>query len=377
MSNKIEEKIADLEERLEKTQVNKHTMKSIVYIKAQLAKLRSQLVEIASSKSGGGGGFSIKKSGDAQVAFIGWPSVGKSSLLNLLTGGRTDSKVAAYDFTTLKAIPGMMEIESTRIQLIDLPGIILGAAKGKGRGKEILGAVRTADLILIIICFSPDGTLDLSDLNAIRKELYDVNIRLNQEPPRLRIKKRSKGGIGIASQRTLTHLNDDMIKTIMNEYKIRNAAVFLYEDLTPERFIDGLMDNRRYINELVVINKVDLASEDALKHLEETMEGTDYITVSALKEQNIEEVKMKIWEKLDLIRIYMKEPGKEADMDEPMVLPRGSTIEDVCIRIHKDFLRLYRYAQIWGPSAKHPGQRFKGMDHVVEDGDIIMINLKK
>lgn len=377
MSNKIEDKIADLEERLDKTQVNKHTMKSIVYIKAQLAKLRSQLVEIASSKSGGGGGFGIKKSGDAQVAFIGWPSVGKSSLLNLLTGGRTDSKVAAYDFTTLKAVPGMMEIESAKIQLIDLPGIILGAATGKGRGKEILGAVRTADLILIIICFSPDGSLNLDDLNKIRKELYDVNIRLNQEPPRMKIKKRSKGGIGIASQKNLTHLNDDMIKTIMNEYKIRNAAVFLYEDLTPEQFIDGIMDNRRYIKELVVINKLDLASEDALKHINETMGDTDYITVSALKKKNIQELKRKIWDKLDLIRVYMKEPGKDPDMDEPMILERGSTIEDLCLRIHKDFVRLYRYAQIWGPSAKHPGQRFKGMEHEVEDGDVVMITLKK
>ena len=107
--SKVEEKIADLEERLAKTAVNKHTMKSIVYIKAQLAKLRTQLVEITSSKKGGGTGFGIKKAGDAQVAFIGFPSVGKSSLLNELTGGRTDSKVASYDFTTLTAIPGMME----------------------------------------------------------------------------------------------------------------------------------------------------------------------------------------------------------------------------------------------------------------------------
>jgi ribosome-interacting GTPase 1 len=139
MSEKIEERIKELEERMAATQVNKHTQKSINYLRAQIAKLRDQLVTIASSKKGGGTGFGVKKTGDAQVAFIGFPSVGKSSLLNLLTEGRTDSRVAAYDFTTLTAIPGMMEILRAKIQLIDLPGIILGAATGKGRGKEILG----------------------------------------------------------------------------------------------------------------------------------------------------------------------------------------------------------------------------------------------
>ena len=125
MSEKIKERINELEERLSKTNVNKATQKSINFIKAQLAKLRDDLVRINTSKKGGSGGFGIKKSGDAQVAFIGFPSVGKSSLLNLLTEGNTDSKVAAYDFTTLKAIPGMMTIEGASIQLIDLPGIIL------------------------------------------------------------------------------------------------------------------------------------------------------------------------------------------------------------------------------------------------------------
>ncbi|MFX1339853.1 MAG: GTPase, partial [Promethearchaeota archaeon] len=111
MSEKVEERIKELEERLANTVPNKHTMKSINYMKAQIAKLREDLIRIASSKKGGGTGFGIKKSGDAQVAFIGFPSVGKSSLLNLLTEGDTHSKVAAYDFTTITAIPGMMNIE--------------------------------------------------------------------------------------------------------------------------------------------------------------------------------------------------------------------------------------------------------------------------
>jgi len=375
--SKVEEKIAELEERLAQTTPNKHTMKSIVYIKAQLSKLRQQLVEIASSKKGGGSGFGVKKAGDAQVAFIGYPNVGKSSLLNELTEGRTNSKVASYDFTTLTAIPGMMEINGARIQLIDLPGIILGSAQGKGRGKEILGVVRTADMILVIACFKDDGTLKLDDLYVIRQELYNVGIRLNSRPPRMEIHPREKGGIGIISQVKQSILTEDLIKTIMYEYKKRNAGVYLYEDLTPDRFIDGIQGNRNYIREFVIVNKVDLASRQELKKLPQLLPNTDYVTVSALQRQNIEALREKIFEKLEFMRVYNKPPGKEADHNEPMILKQHSTIRDICLRIHKDFVRLYKYAQIWGPSAKHPGQRFMGMDHEILDGDEITIYLKK
>ena len=114
MSEKVEDRIKELEERLANTKVNKATQKSINFIKAQLAKLREDLIRITSSKKGGGGGYGVRKSGDTQVAFIGFPSVGKSSLLNLLTEGDTHSKVAAYDFTTITAIPGMMKIEEAK-----------------------------------------------------------------------------------------------------------------------------------------------------------------------------------------------------------------------------------------------------------------------
>jgi small GTP-binding protein len=352
-------------------------MKSIVYIKAQLSKLRTQLVEITSSKKGGGTGFGVKKAGDAQVAFIGFPSVCKSSLLNELTGGRTDSKVASYDFTTLTAIPGMMEIQGANIQLIDLPGIILGAAQGKGRGKEILGTVRTADLILIIICFQTDGKLNTEDLDLIRQELYNVGIRLNAKPPRMEIRSRTKGGIGITSQVKQSVLDEDLIKTIMNEYKKRNAGVFLYEDLTPDQFIDGIQGNRNYIREFVILNKVDLASQEELKKLPKLLPNTDYVTVSALEKKNIDGLRSKIFEKLQLIRVYNRPPNKKADYYDPMILKKGSTIRDVCKKIHKDFVRLYKYALIWGPSAKHPGQRFIRMDHEMLDEDEITIILKK
>ncbi|WP_457559283.1 GTPase [Candidatus Harpocratesius sp.] len=333
---------------------------------------------MASSKKGGGGGFGVKKSGDAQVAFIGFPSVGKSSLLNLLTGGNTNSKVASYDFTTLQAIPGMMVIEDARIQLIDLPGIILGAAAGKGRGKEIIGAARNADLILILIAFQYDGSIDFDHLFQIRKELFDAGIRLNQKSPRIQIKTQTRGGIGFTYNGEQI-MDKDEVKSLMNELGYSNAAVYFFEpNITPDQLIDYVLGNRKYISEFVVINKSDLEQHTYTdKEINEIIGHRNWIKISALNEDHIDDLRHQIFLQLHLIRVYLKPPGEEADMEEPIILKEGDTIQKLCEKLHKTFIKNYRYALIWGPSAKHPGQKFNTMEHVLEDGDIVSIYLKR
>ena len=104
-------------------------------LKAKLAKYRSQLLEPSKKSGEKGEGFDVLKSGDARVALIGFPSVGKSTLLSTLT--KTQSEAASYEFTTLTCIPGVIEYKGANIQLLDLPGIIEGASQGKGRGKQV------------------------------------------------------------------------------------------------------------------------------------------------------------------------------------------------------------------------------------------------
>jgi small GTP-binding protein len=378
MSEKVEDRIKELEDRLANTKVNKATQKSINFIKAQLAKLREDLIRIASSKKGGGGGFGIKRSGDAQVAFIGLPSVGKSSLLNLLTEGDTHSKVAAYDFTTVTAIPGMMDIEDAKIQLIDLPGIILGAAAGKGRGREVLAAVRSAELVLVIICFLADGTINLSDLETIRIELNNAGIRLNTRPPRIAIKERTRGGIHF-TYKGHQLMDADEVKSLMNELKVRNAGVYFSEpDITPDQLIDFLFGNRIYTREFVVINKSDLMKEKIPdKVITEAIGHDHWVMISVKNQDKINALRHNIFKELNLIRVYLKPPRQEADLDEPIILHRGDTIETLCRKIHKRFVNDYRYSLIWGKSAKHPGQKFNNLNHVIEDGDIVSIYLKR
>ncbi len=378
ISEKIEEKIREFEERLSRTQKNKATQKAINYTKAQIAKLRNELVKIATSKKGGGSGFGVKKTGDSQVAFIGFPSVGKSSLLNLLTRGNTDSKVASYDFTTLTAIPGMMDIEEAKIQLIDLPGIMLGAASGKGRGREILAAVRSADLILNLICYLPDGSIEFSHLITMRKELFNAGMRLNEDPPRIQIKKTNRGGVGF-TYNGYQEMERDEVKGILNEMGYSNASVYFSEpNITPDHLIDHIMGNRIYTKEFVVINKKDLAKKKIKdKDITKKIGHSHWVKISALNKENIDTLRHRIFQELELIRVYLKPPQQEADMSDPIILHKGDNINTLCLKLHKSFIRNYRYALVWGKSAKHPGQKFIQTGHKLEDGDIVSIYLKR
>lgn len=378
MTEKLDERLKELEERMASTVPNKHTQRSINFLRAQIARIKDDMVRVASSKKGGGVGFGVKKSGDAQVAFIGFPSVGKSSLLNILTEGDTHSKVAAYDFTTITAIPGMMKILQAKIQLIDLPGVILGAAVGKGRGKEVLGAARSADLVLIIICFRPDGLIRYTDLTTIRKELYDAGIRLNQVAPRVTVAVKERGGIGFTGQGHQT-MDRDEVKALMQDLGFHNATVFFHEpNITPDQLIDHVLGNRVYTREFVVINKSDLMKEPiSPAEVTATIGHDHWVMISALNQDNIDGLRRRIFEELRLIRVYLKPPGREADMNSPMILRSGDTIEVLCRKIHQSFVDTFRYVLIWGPSAKHPGQKFSSMDHVFEDGDVVSIYLRR
>lgn len=115
----------------------------------KLARLRAQLLEPAAGAGGGpGSGFDVSKSGDARIALVGFPSVGKSTFLSKIT--RTKSEVAAYSFTTLTAIPGVLEYGGAEIQILDLPGIIEGASEGKGRGRQVISAAKVSAAELFV-----------------------------------------------------------------------------------------------------------------------------------------------------------------------------------------------------------------------------------
>jgi len=353
----LQDEIEEIKKEIRETPYNKATQHHIGKLKAKLARLKDELME---KKSGGGsgGGFAVKKTGDATVVMVGYPSVGKSTLLNELTNAQ--SEVASYEFTTLDVVPGIMEYKNLKIQLVDLPGIIQGAASGKGHGKKILSMARAADLVLIVL-----DARNTQVLEGIREELCEFGLRLDQEPPRVKIKKKEKGGIKVTSTVKQERLSEEEIKGIVREYGIHSGEVFLYENVDEDRFIDALHDNRVYLPSLAVVNKIDLADEEVDLDCE-------YINVSAKYQRNLDKLREKIYEKLDVIRVYLKPQRGEPDMEEPLVLDKGSTIKDLCRSLHKDFESRFRYAKVWGENVKYQGQR-KGLDHQLSDEEIVSI----
>ncbi len=360
----IPEKVKEIEDEIHSTQVNKHTERHLGLLKAKLAKLREEQ-ERAGSGRGGGTGFGIKKGGDCTVVIIGLPSVGKSTILNQLTNAK--SKVASYAFTTLTVVPGMMEHRGARIQVLDLPGIVAGAATGTGRGRKVLSVARNADLILLIVdVFQP------LQISVLKKELHEIGIRLNRRPPDVVVTKSPQGGRGgITIACKLTRISESTIKGILDVYKLHSANVLIREDVGADELIDAVAGNRHYVPAAVVLNKIDLVAPEYVAQIRKDL-GEDFTPVSAEKGVNLDRLKDIIYDRLGLVRVYLKPQGGEADFKEPLILRSGATIATACERIHRGLAKEAKYALVSGESVRFKVQRV-GMDHAVMDGDIVTV----
>lgn len=358
-------KIKELEDLIANSQYNKRTQKAIGQYKAQLAKLKNKE---EARKSGGkaGDGYSVRKTGDGTVVLLGFPSAGKSTLLNSITGA--ESEVGAYAFTTLTCIPGVLDYKYAKIQILDVPGVVRGAASGKGRGTEVFAVLRSADLILLLIDVNFPEHYDV-----LLKEVYESGIRINQRRPDVKIKKTSKDGIKIGKTVRLTHLNNETITAVLKEFKIVNADVVIRTNITVDQLIDCIEDNKFYTPAITILNKVDTVSPEKARSIAKKIKAD--MMISAKEGNQLEGLKKMIFKKLKLIRIYMKEPRKKADLEEPLIVFENFTIKDVCSKLHKDFVKNFKFCRVWGKSAKFDGQKLT-LRHKVIDGDIVEIHLK-
>lgn len=358
------QKIKDIEDEMARTQRNKATAKHLGELKAKLAKYKRELLMPKSSGGGPGEGFDVSKTGDARVGLIGFPSVGKSTLLNKLTG--QESAVASYEFTTLTCVPGIIYYNGAKIQLLDLPGIIEGAKDGKGRGRQVIAVGRSCNLICIVL----DSAKPMTHKRLIEKELEGFGIRLNKQPPAIGFNKKDKGGINFTHTVPVTHLDEDTVKAILGEYRIHCADVCLRCDATADDLIDVIEGNRIYMPCLYVLNKIDQISVEELELLDQI---PHYVPISANNEWNLDEMLERMWDKLGLFRVYTKPHGQIPDYNSPVVMSKHKcSVEDFCNRIHNTMVRQMKYALVWGASAKHQPQRV-GKDHILADEDVIQI----
>ncbi|KAJ8296690.1 Developmentally-regulated GTP-binding protein 2 [Rhodotorula toruloides] len=378
------EKIRDIEQEMARTQKNKATEYHLGLLKAKLARYRAELLEGQSAKSGGKGeGFDVAKSGYGRAVLIGFPSVGKSTLLSKVTN--TESVAAAYAFTTLVAVPGVLDCEGAKVQLLDLPGIIEGASSGRGRGRQVVAVAKTADLVVMML----DVTKGDEQRQQLEHELEEIGIRLNRSKPDVVFKAKTAGGITINSTVPLTRTDERTIRGILQAYKasfIHNADVMIREDISTDDLIDVILGNRKYVPCLYVYNKIDsisLEEVDRLARLPHTM------VMSCELDLNLEVFKRRVWEKMGFNRVYTKKRGEEPDLGDPLVIKTDATMEAVCDSVHRGiknkfngtdppprslpFASPFTHA-VWGKSSKFaPRPQKVGLTHRCAQDDVVSI----
>ena len=265
-----------------------------------------------------------------------------------------------------------MEHRGAKIQILDLPGLIKGAADGKGRGREILNVIRSSDMVLYIVDPFQDA-----HFRVLHRELELAGMRLNQAKPAVFISRTERGGIDVRSTVEQTHLTDEQIGDIIRDFGYTSAIVTLRVDVTAEQIVDVLAGNRIYSKAVVAINKIDIATEDELTRAEKSLpQGWPLMRISAFKGTGLEDLKDFIYDNLGFMRVFLKPQGQEADMVEPLIVKDTSTVQEVCNSLHRDFVRKFRFARVKGPSAKFDWQRV-GLDHLLKDGDILTIITRK
>jgi len=365
----IPEKIKAIQDEIHRTQINKATEHHVGLLKAKIAKLkREQETEQVKKSSKKQDGFDVKRTGDATVVFIGLPSVGKSTLLNRLTGSK--SAIGAYQFTTLTVVPGVMNYRGARIQVLDLPGIIKGASTGKGLGRRILSVARSADIVLLVLdVFQPYHE------DVLINELGNIGIRLNQTPPNIVIEKSTTGGIADAQQTKLKKMSEKLLKEILNVYGYTSARVVIKEDIDSEQLIDFINGNKTYAKGITILNKIDLVDDKFVKNVSKKLK-TDFIPTSADSNKNINQLKERIYNELKFIRVYLRPKGGETDFKEPLIIRKGNTVGDVCNKLHRNMKKDFRFGLVWGKSVKFGGQRV-GLNHILIVEDVLTVIKKR
>ncbi|MCW1949408.1 MAG: 50S ribosome-binding GTPase [Candidatus Shapirobacteria bacterium] len=354
----IKMQISRVEKEIRDTPYDKSSEHHHGVLKAKLAKLKDELEGPMNKGGGGGVGYAIKHSGDASVVLVGLPSVGKSTLLNKVTNA--ESKVGNYDFTTLGVVPGMMEYKGVKIQILDLPGIIEGAAGNKGFGRKVISVIRASDLVVLMT-----DVQRANWLNVVSRELYNAGIRLNMRPPKILVHKTYKGAIQVIDP--YYSFDKETVIDVAEEMGLGNAIIQFGEKIDSiDRLIDGLVKTRKYMPAVEIVTKMDLAKSADLKKIPEKV-----LKMCVDQELGLEEFKERIWQGLGLVRVYLKKDRTaEADKQEPLIIKNTATLDGVLKRISNQMRDDISKAYIWGKGARFPGQEVSFKFQVFDEMEV-------
>jgi ribosome-interacting GTPase 1 len=334
------ERLQCLKEMLRTVPKHKGTDHLQADIKTRIKQLTEELAGPKKGAARTGPTHTVPPGGAAQVALLGPPNAGKSTLHALLTGSHAET--GPYPNTTHAPLPGMLPYEDIQIQLVDLPPISASYMES-----WMPNALQLANAALLVIDLGIPGCVE--NAAAIQDRLREKHIRLTAH---------WDNPIDAAILITGSAATPDDTET--------DADADDEDDLADPFLV--------HLPTLLVSNKSDVnRSHDEIELLEELI-GVRYpaIAVSATTGDGIDRIGKLLFDGLGIVRVYTKIPGKPADMGRPYTVIRGETIQDVAHLVHRDLAQTLRFARIWG-SAKFDGQQV-GRDHVVDDGDIVELH---
>ncbi|MEM1536815.1 MAG: GTPase, partial [Candidatus Bathyarchaeia archaeon] len=340
------EKLRLMEEFLSLVPKHKGTAKLCAQVKKQMAVLRREIEEGKRRKTGKGGPrFFIEKEGAAQVIILGLTNVGRSSLLSALTNARVEVSPAPY--TTREPVPGMLNYEDIQFQLVEAPALREGAAEGKAWGLQTLALARNADGLILMVDLTQEP---VEQLSIILGELEKTRILVSKPRARVEIERKFMGaGLRIIVLGRLLDCTFKDVEELLKSYRVTDAVVKIYGEATLDDVEDAVFESTTYKPAIIVANKIDVEGAEAnLKLLEEYVGGQlPIIAVSCKTGQGLEEIGASLFQALDLIRVYTKEPSERNPSPKPFVLRRGSTVHDLARNIHSDFSENFAYAKVW------------------------------
>ncbi len=364
----LDERIEKLEKFISLIPKHKSSEKMVAHYRHRLTVLRQEREEKRARRkmATGGPSYSLAKEGAGQVVLVGMTNSGKTALLNRLTGAK--AKVGEYEFTTQLPEPGVLKYGGTDIQLIEMPALFEGAVDSSV-GRQILGGIRNADLIVLVIDLSKPPRTQVEFLVSI---LEEARIKLNKPPPPIRFAKTGSGGTNIVG---ITNFQGDpeLIRQLLRRRRIHNFSLQFRGPATLEDLIEVIDSRTTYVPSIIIATKGDSStSSKNYTELQKNFEAVFPIfPVSVEKDVGIKNAAFGIFNGLGVIRIFTRKSSGEIG-DKPLILPLDSSVEDLTKRLHSDFHKNFRYALVYRMSTGQIRKKV-GLTFILEDQDIIQI----
>lgn len=372
MTKDPETKLPIIQEFLSMVPKHKGTDKMCSQIKRQISQLKEEIKKqkLQAKKTSTGPSYYIQKAGAAQVAVVGPTNAGRSSLLKAVTNSHVP--VTSRPFGTMMPTPGMLDFEDIQFQLVEIPPIVQGSSEGKAEGFMNLSSARNANGLIIMVDLADDPA---GNFLLVKEELENTRLLIVPPTGEVEIQKRGSGNkLQFIMEGELVDCSEADITELLAGYRIRSALVRIKGKVTLDLVEDSMFGNAVYRPTMVIANKVDL--NDDPRNIEQLVQATYPLQLHVLSIERMKDltglIGQSIFDLLGVTRVYTKEPGKPK-RDIPMVCRPGTTVGQLAKMIHNDFYDRFKYAKIWGPSAKFDSEKV-GMDRVLLDGSIVQIH---